>query len=696
MTPNSKTRTLMVQSTPRVTRSSGDKRTVTRNRKRVAEEMDSEMLTCAFEEFQHSYLPFVPSSEEVKKATDQVESVGWFSKNDQGPYEWPDLQNSDWANKTEAQIYSLLGIAEVIRQIQFKGDGSNNSNRESKLRVVYHDYPDENVFSRIPGADFRIGGCFKFNDKPNPALEKLGNSSYKKLVASDLVVITEYKKSWLDYIDNRQKLVSATNHVMNEDPRRMFMFGITIEKTMVPLWYFSSSHSTKSVEFDPMKEPEKLISVFLSSMFGTTTALGYDLDIHRRDQKGKQIHYEYRILDSQGRKRYFRTQGPLSSYRSLAITGRMTRVWQAVEIDNFGGKEMTGEAVALKDVWLDGDAEIESYIEGFSIAEELTSLIQTGTYKQYFLNILYDQRSHFSVTKPKPENVSVKNRSHLERGADTSQNSSNPARLASTSTSVTITDRTYHPKKRYFLVYGDVGKALHNIRSFEELFKALTDVVLDWVHRDISTGNIIVLGSRNSIRGKLTDLEYAGQFSFRPPFAKDPKTGTAFFMAHEILFRHRVMLNLKERRKSKKTTRSRSGPPHRIIYNFQHDLESLWWIALWFPLACVDYHPSRRYADTNFQDNIFNPPIDRSKIFLDPDVLSEELEEHLHENLKIFIPIITDGSGELMEESFNRELRNEDLEPASFTVAYEIMLSMIISCGYICKDNPRLPALIPH
>src|SRR5262245_16382867 len=98
-------------------------------------------------------------------------------------------------------------------------------------------------------------------------------------------------------------------------------------------------------------------------MFGSTTALGYDEAIRRCCPPGERIHYEYRIIDSQKRLRYFRTRESLSSYRSLVITGRMTRVWRAVEIDSFEGKEITGEAVALKDVWLDELADIESTIQ---------------------------------------------------------------------------------------------------------------------------------------------------------------------------------------------------------------------------------------------------------------------------------------------------------------------------------------------
>ncbi|KXN88722.1 Cyclin-dependent kinase 8 [Leucoagaricus sp. SymC.cos] len=737
----------LVHSTLHTARSSGDQRTVTQNRKRVAEEMDSEMLICSLEDFQTSYLPFVPSPDDVKRVTSKVKSVGWFSKNDQGTYEWPDLKQSD--SKTEPEIHTfLLGIAEVIRQQKFKDSGSN-PNRVSKPQVIYHDCPNQNIFSRILGADFRIDGCFKLNDKADLVLGKSGIDDSKTLVASNLAVIAEYKKSSSDYVDNRQKLVSAVNYVMNEDPRRIFMFGITIEKTTMSLWYFSRSHSTKSTEFDFAKEPEKLVSVFISLMFSSMTALGYDEAIRRSYQPGERIHYEYRIIDSQKRLRYFRTRESLSTYRSLVITGRMTRVWRAVEIDSFGGKEITGEAVALKDVWLDELADIEStiqdkiftaiqeekdkdvagessrirLIQGLPIAQKLTTLIQTGAYKQYFVNILCDQQSQSATSKAKPENaIPVKGlfssstsdpiaRSHLEAGADTSRHTSNPALFASNPTSSLnqhINDRTYNPKKRYLVVYSDVGKALHNINTLSELFKVLEDIVFalailfiaNWVHRDISSGNIIVMGNGQSIRGKLSDLEYARGFNSQLPLAKDPKTGTAFFMAYEILTGSKVLPELGDFTRpldlEEVKTYKREPEQNIIIYNFSHDLESLWWIVLWFLLACIDHEPSRLLADTIFQDNIFNPPSQRARIFLHPSLLKVALDQNLHEQLKVFSPKISNAALLLLHGYGHRHYMNKVLDTTSYTSLYTAMWLLVTGCKDICDNQTTLPALITH
>lgn len=41
---------------------------------------------------------------------------------------------------------------------------------------------------------------------------------------------------------NREKIIRNGQHIMENDPRRRFTFGVTIENTSTRLWYFSRSH----------------------------------------------------------------------------------------------------------------------------------------------------------------------------------------------------------------------------------------------------------------------------------------------------------------------------------------------------------------------------------------------------------------------------------------------------------------------
>lgn len=99
-------------------------------------------------------------------------------------------------------------------------------------------------------------------------------------------------------------------------------------------------------------------------------------------------------------------------------------------------------------------------------------------------------------------------------------------------------------------MFAEVGHALHDVPTLPIFFQVLSDVLLgefttglhlhdrvltpslaltflyigNWVHRDISTGNIIVIaGDSGGVAGKLSDLEYAKEFGSNS-ISSDPKT----------------------------------------------------------------------------------------------------------------------------------------------------------------------------
>ncbi|KAF6759421.1 hypothetical protein DFP72DRAFT_1004910 [Ephemerocybe angulata] len=90
-----------------------------------------------------------------------------------------------------------------------------------------------------------------------------------------------------------------------------------------------------------------------------------------------------------------------------------------------------------------------------------------------------------------------------------------------------------------------------------------------WVHHDISPGNILAFRKKENVpwRVKLADLEYARRCSNDSNDRLIPPIGTAPFMPCEIRAQRRVMWTF--------LTRAN------LIYDFQHDLESIWWIWLW-------------------------------------------------------------------------------------------------------------------
>ncbi|KXN86767.1 hypothetical protein AN958_09648 [Leucoagaricus sp. SymC.cos] len=740
------------EETPRIVRSSGNQLTVTENRDGIAEQMDQEMLICSLEDFQRTYLPFIPSDEDIRKCAQQLEEFGLFEKKENA-YSWNIKAPDEEGAGPETEAFKFLAkFAAVISRHKFS---RNHDDRTKQARLVYQDCPNRAVRSELYGADFKNDACLKLTKWTDPKMGVMATTLTKKVAASDIVVAAEYKKSGNDAVDNRRKLLSAANHILNEDPRRVFMFGITIEGKNVSLWFFSRSHSTKSHEFNFFEVSlKKLISTFLSFLFGKSDRLGFDEAVRRYARAEKKIYYEYKVT-SKGGNRYFRTREALASSRSNRITGRMTRVWRVVEIGVFGGDEIPGKEFALKDVWLDRSAQTEERIQSaiFAAVErqneqyqqgqtstldylsswkperknKLLNLIRSGAYRDLFMTVECENAEGGAVTASRPVTSTptrhlffnsprgnrVGRRSHLLKGADHSRDSPNPAHLVSTTTepwSAAIEGRPYEPKRRYLLVYTEVGSALHQLKSFKGVFKALVDItyalaimyVAGWVHRDISTGNIIVVGSGDSTCGKISDLEYAKVFGSTSPTARDPKTGTPFYMAFELLdndwlYRKEADPGAIEERinQSLPVTQLLETPWPTVVYNFQYDLESVWWIALWCLLVCVNHPPSRDCAPTIYENTINYVPTERRLIFTRDNYLSKKLQKVLFSKFEPLRKHLVNWRDILYSHYLQREAKDEVMIPVSYAKIFELVITIAEDLCKDCSGIEDLPAFIP-
>jgi len=210
---------------------------------------------------------------------------------------------------------------------------------------------------------------------------------------------------WLtDIGQNRLKVVGAANYAMNENPERMFIYGvmiislvyarrllicacfkITIEANVFTLWYFSRSHSAMSESFDWMqvnlfcililvdgaewaflKNPKIFVTVLLSFIYATPVELGFDPNVkeYTPTPPGPQ-YFIYTINDGEEGMAYFKTLRCLSEYRSLCISGRSTRVWKAIQIKSLDDHSPVNCAkeVVLKDIWLGQDAQTERELQ---------------------------------------------------------------------------------------------------------------------------------------------------------------------------------------------------------------------------------------------------------------------------------------------------------------------------------------------
>ncbi|KAJ3555180.1 hypothetical protein NM688_g2718 [Phlebia brevispora] len=166
-------------------------------------------------------------------------------------------------------------------------------------------------------------------------------------------------------------------------------------------------------------------------------------------------------------------------------------------------------------------------------------------------------------------------------------------------TSHASTTTTRFPvQMHYRIVYGEVGEPLSEVTSLYTVYRALMDAVYGlramhragWVHRDLSIGNILVVDGV----GKIIDLEYA---TSNVRQSHPGRTGTANFVAVEVdcgcyIFRPSSLP-------------SKPYEDHEFLYNPLHDLESLWWIAVYVAIKKEierkDDEDSRRLWDTHRQ-----------------------------------------------------------------------------------------------
>lgn len=94
------------------------------------------------------------------------------------------------------------------------------------------------------------------------------------------------------------------------------------------------------------------------------------------------------------------------------------------------------------------------------------------------------------------------------------------------------------------------------------------------------------------------------------------------------------------------------NPP--IHFNFQHDLESLWWVLLCTLTKGIDHHESREFANRIFCNDA-DPSFERGRVFREVGYCEEQLSKSLHPSLQSFIPILVLALGYLHDGYLRRE-----------------------------------------
>ncbi|KAF7790439.1 hypothetical protein EIP86_001394 [Pleurotus ostreatoroseus] len=446
--------------------------------------------------------------------------------------------------------------------------------------------------------------CRKEGDLPDAYFLSSEPPAWTNIIASG-----EYQQT--DTEDDREaknvpKVVKSMAECLNHDARRRFTFAFTIENTSMRLWYGSRCQIIASEPFNFITNREPMIHFFLALTYADPCQLGWDMSMTPLED-GR--NFDIRIDSLDGTQCVYRTQKLLSCPGPFEFRGKGTRVWKAVLLDK-GTPQ--GDPIILKDAWVDADRETEG-----AILDNIRAIpVNTETHAPKYLEDAFPTticHGYVFVDADKTHVDSVRLLSPADDLTAEEHENILPFGLRSSIQSTRLAGSP-EPVGRwlahYRIVFKEVGRPLSREQSLPAIFKTLAQIAYalhhlhqgGWIHRDISVGNILVVGER----GTLIDMEYATKMAQGP----ECRIGTRGFVPVEVedqayLLRWAVP-SPKGPKKVRRPIPSREEvvrrlwptegeelPEREIIvpelspeppfrYNTLHDLESLWWVAVYF------------------------------------------------------------------------------------------------------------------
>ena len=287
--------------------------------------------------------------------------------------------------------------------------------------------------------------------------------------------------------------------MMRNDPSRRFAFGITIENTEMRVWFCCRSVVLVSKDFDVLKvrpclsfvniapyssqNHDMVIRLFVSLAFGTTSQLGYDPTVMRVKEDGK-IQFQFLVGD-----KTYQTLSVLSDFGADPLLGRGTRVFEVYDI-----KDESATPRTLKDVWVDADRQREGDILA-DLLEKIRSeghCQDFGDAQRHFLtvechdNVMIqgkkDETKYFWGGEEFPSDYEAMLLSatlfYQVRASEGSHiNSTGAVWINPFSRLPARTKPPVHNRVHYRIVFQEVGKASHFLKSLPDAFTALRDAV---------------------------------------------------------------------------------------------------------------------------------------------------------------------------------------------------------------------------
>ncbi|KAG2008946.1 other/FunK1 protein kinase [Coprinopsis cinerea AmutBmut pab1-1] len=403
--------------------------------------------------------------------------------------------------------------------------------------------------------------------------------------------------------DKDQRYVSHVNRIMNEDARRKFAYGITFEHDCFSIWLLHRSRVTKSLPLTINQHPDALVRALASLYLATEAQLGYDPLVTRLPDGS----YVYEVPPEGERQSsvYYRTIALLSEYRSPELTGRRARIWRVKEVvSSTDPRRVPGTSDrVLKDVSVPEETTTEVEIQR-QLFRDIRALSQDPNWRNHDILSAFDPATIDSIAEALQNDRFTEYFSCI---------------VACYVESLPLAPPSSPPRKRRcFFVYEHVCTTLYDIPTLGEatdiIRQSLTALRLmfcaGWVHRDVSPGNILAVRStpQSPWQVKMTDFEFAMKFTHSGNASASQVIGTPPFMACEIRTSKYILRELRDDRVDMDSVLpDQPQPQGPVVFNYQHDLESLWWIFLWLTTARLKQTRSQEFGSELFTSDMGRP-----------------------------------------------------------------------------------------
>ncbi|KAF7790444.1 hypothetical protein EIP86_001399 [Pleurotus ostreatoroseus] len=435
--------------------------------------------------------------------------------------------------------------------------------------------------------------------------------------------------------DDDRKMAFNLAHCTNDDPRRRFALGFTIEDTEMRLWFCCREKVCVSEPFNFLTDYFTTVHFFLSVMFASPQELGWDPTIRLwhdpkkpSPEKGLQLDQQFDIdvRSEDGSIATYRTQERISDRKADALPGCGTRIWKVLPIDDEGEIIDSAQPLTLKDTWIHHDREREGDFHA-SLRSALSSTSSNDLDK--FLLII---AKHGDVyVDGQPDNT----RTLIMRGHPIPATSKRyiferpdgPDRVVAKGSHVVqqlfgsggyVKDTV--ALAHYRIVSEGVFKPLYELSELHHVFRALGQAsyaisfmhALGWVHRDLNPTTLLIDESYTNVR--LSGFDYAkrmqddaatpvhpsrtpledfvaaevasGAYIFNGNVEKETRVKSPVIPLANLVFASPACLkttppeDLSLTGAASQEGSSQTPPPFR--YNPLHDLESYYWVAVYF------------------------------------------------------------------------------------------------------------------